>query len=107
MICDPVRAALVLCTLLIGEDTMAPEAVVNGLGLMSCDVVMEIPFGTSAISGPIVKPVNVTVVCVLTGILPDVMVSMMLVVVGIALVALKPVAITTVGVEVDEKNPLG
>jgi hypothetical protein len=86
---------------------MAPEAVVTGVGLMSCDVVMEIPFGTSAISGPIVKPVNVTVVCVLTGMLPDVIVRMMFVVVGIALMAFKPAAITTVGVEVDAKNPLG
>ena len=86
---------------------MTPEAIVVGLGLKSCDVVIEMPSGTLRIAGPIVKPLSVTAVLALLGTQPDVMVSTMLVSVGAALVAAALLAIATVGVADEAKNPLG
>ena len=107
MLCDPVCAPLVALTELAIATMTGPEAIVAGLVLTSCDVVMEMPLGTSFIGGPIVKPVSVA-----TTVEPQrisefpVSVSTMLVAVGAALVEV-PAFIVTVGADVVAKKPLG
>ncbi len=86
---------------------MTPEPTVVGLGLVSCDVEIEMPLVMSALADPIVNPVTVTYATASRAKQPLVMVRTIAVAVGSALEAAKPLAIVTVGVAVEAKKPLG
>ncbi len=107
IICDPERAALVQCTELTGSEMMAPEAVVVGLELISCEVTIEMPVGSLSIAGPIVRPEIVIATSVLSLMEPVVMVKMMLVEVNASQEAAKPLAMVIVGVGVEAKKLSG
>jgi hypothetical protein len=86
---------------------MIPESIVVGLGLMSCDVVNDMPLGMLRVAGPIFKPLRVIYVTVFPGTQPDVMVITKLVSVDASTVAVALLAISTVGIADGSKNPIG
>ena len=104
---DPVKAAFVALTELTDLALITPEAIAVGLGLMSCDVEIEMPLGTSSLADPIVKPMMVRSTFAFVPIQPLVIVRTIEVAVGGELVAAKPLPNDTVGVGVEAKKPLG